>query len=138
VPISHDCAVVPAWSAAATFVVGVVIGVAACLAAVRSRRPASAVSEPAAEVAAASEPATEATAASEPITEATAASEPITEATAASEPTTGPAPSDQVERLEVEVEDVVAELERRYQGRKAEDTPEPAEAEGKARRRSRR
>ncbi|HZU16762.1 MAG TPA: hypothetical protein VFD01_09240 [Candidatus Dormibacteraeota bacterium] len=119
---------VPAWSAAATFVVGVVIGVAACLAAVRSRRPASAVSEPAAEVAAASEPATE----------ATAASEPITEATAASEPTTGPAPSDQVERLEVEVEDVVAELERRYQGRKAEDTPEPAEAEGKARRRSRR
>jgi DnaJ-domain-containing protein 1 len=118
VPISHDCAVVPAWSAAATFVVGVVIGVAACLAAVRSRRPTSAVSEPAAEVA--------------------AASEPVTEATAASEPTTGPAPSDQVERLEVEVEDVVAELERRYRGRKAEDTPEPAEAEGKARRRSRR
>ncbi|HZV49552.1 MAG TPA: hypothetical protein VFD49_07270 [Candidatus Dormibacteraeota bacterium] len=86
--------------------VGVVIGVVACLVTTRSRRrPESSTTQAA--------------------TEAPAA----TEASAAAEVN----PTDQVERLEVEVEDVVAELERRYQGRKADDAPESADAAEKAR-----
>jgi hypothetical protein len=110
-------------------VIGVVIGMVACLAATRGRQrlPSSATTQPAAEAPAAEAPAAEAPAAEVPAAEVPAAEVPAAEVPAAEVNAT-----DQVERLEVEAGDVVAELERRYRGRKADDMPELADAAEKA------
>ncbi|HLH67899.1 MAG TPA: hypothetical protein VKY90_02420 [Candidatus Dormibacteraeota bacterium] len=74
--------------------------------------------------------------------EAATAEAATAEAATAEAATAESGATDQVERLEVEVEDVVAELERRYRGRKADDAPELADTAEKtkpsARSRSRR
>lgn len=102
VPISHDCVVVPAWSLLLVFLAGLAAGAGACWVVLRRRD--SAVPE---------EPSP-----SKPVEARQPAPEPEP-APVAAEPS-----AQDIESLGAGVDDLVAELERRYRGRKAESEPD--------------